>query len=35
MPEITISLPLESIEMTDEMLEMEAMYAEMVDLWSN
>jgi hypothetical protein len=34
MPEIITTLPIEPVEMTDEMMELEAMYAEICEMWS-
>ena len=34
MPEIILSVPTVEVEMTDEMWEIEAMYAEVCEMWS-
>jgi hypothetical protein len=34
MPEIILTVPTTPIEMTDEMMELEAMYAELCDLYN-
>ena len=35
MPEIILTVPTVEVEMTDEMLEIEAMYADLCELYSN
>ena len=35
MPEITLTVPTTPVEMTDEMMELEAMYSELCDLYNN
>lgn len=34
MPEIILTVPTTPVEMTDEMQEIEAMYAEICEMWS-
>lgn len=34
MPEIILTVPTTPVEMTDEMMELEAMYAELCDLYN-
>ena len=34
MPEIILTVPTTPVEMTDEMMELEAMYAEVCEMWS-
>ena len=34
MPEIELTVPTVEVEMTDEMIEIEAMYAEICERWS-
>ena len=35
MPEIELTLPIVEVEMTDEMMELEAMYSDICDLYNN
>ena len=35
MPEIELTLPIVEVEMTDEMMELEAMYSDICELYNN